>query len=243
MNQLKGIILAGGRGTRLLPITKVVSKHLLPVAGKPIIHYPIGTLKSIGIKDILIICGPEHTEQYIQVLGSGKELGVNFSYTVQHEPIGIAHGLSLAKSFAEGQKIAFILGDNIFGDSFKETADRFKKKEKGATIVLKQVSDPERFGVAEFGKNKIRNIIEKPQKAPSNWAVTGFYFYDNTVFDVIKTLKPSARGEYEITDVNNHYIKEGTMGFVKAKKFWIDAGTFESLHRANVLLAKNKKGY
>lgn len=239
---IKGIILAGGRGTRLWPITKVISKHLLPVGTKPVIYYPIMTLKNAGIKDVLVICGSEHTQQYVEVLGSGKEFGVNFSYTIQQRPGGIAQGLGLAKSFADGNPVALILGDNIFGDDLSDAVKKFSKKDKGGLIVLKKVPDPERFGVAEFDKKRqIKRVIEKPTKPPSDWVVTGFYLYDNRVFDVIKTLKPSARGEYEITDVNNFYIEDGTMDHFKAKKFWVDAGTFESLHLANILIRKNTK--
>ena len=238
---IKGVILAGGRGTRLWPITKVVSKHLFPVGDKPVIYYPIMTLKNAGIKDILIICGSEHTHQYMEVLGSGKEFGVKFSYTIQREPGGIAQGLGLAKPFADGKPVALILGDNIFGDDLSGAVKKFSKKDRGGLVVLKQVPDPKRFGVASFRKDgTIKNVVEKPKNPATDWAVTGFYLYDNRVFDVIKTLKPSARGEYEITDVNNWYIKEGTMDHFKAKKFWVDAGTFDSLHLANLLVRKHK---
>ncbi len=234
--------MAGGKGSRLLPITKVVGKHFMPVGDKAIIHYPILTLKKAGIKDILIVCGDEHTDQYVKLLGSGKEFGVNLYYTIQVEPLGIAHGLGLARSFAEGNPVALILGDNIFGDDLSDAVNKFSKKERGGLIVLKKVPDPQRFGVASFNKDgTIKNIIEKPKKPDTNWAVTGFYLYDNRVFDVIKKLKPSARGEYEITDVNNFYIKEGTMDHFKAKKYWVDAGTFDSLHLANILIRKNNK--
>ena len=237
---IKGVVLAGGKGTRLWPITKVAGKHFLPVGDKPIIYYPILTLKKAGVKDILVVCGPEHTEQYVKLLGSGEELGVNLYYTIQVEPKGIAHGLGLAKSFSDGHKIALILGDNIFGDSFEKEFASFDKKENGAAVVLKRVPDPERFGVAKFKGQKVERVIEKPKRPPSDWAVTGLYLYDNQVFNVIKDLKPSERGEYEITDVNNYYIKEGTMNFIKAKRYWIDAGTFESLHQANILVRKYK---
>ena len=238
---IKGVVLAGGKGTRLWPVTKVAGKHFLPVGDKPIIYYPILTLKKAGVKDILIVCGPEHTEQYVRLLGSGEEFGVNLYYTIQVEPIGIAHGLGLAKSFSDGKKIALILGDNIFGDEFSKAFADFDKKDSGATVVLKRVPDPQRFGVVKFKGQKVERVIEKPKNPPSNWAVTGLYLYVNRIFDVIKNLKPSARGEYEITDVNNHYINEGTMDFIKAKKFWIDAGTFESLHQANILIRKHQK--
>ena len=238
---IKGVVLAGGKGTRFLPITKVTGKHFLPVGDKPIIYYPILTLKDAGVKDILIVCGAEHTDQYVKLLGSGKEFGVNLYYTIQVEPLGIAHGLGLAKSFSDGHKIALILGDNIFGDEFSEAFANFDKRDQGAAVVLKKVSDPQRFGVVKIKDRKVERIIEKPKSPPSNWAVTGLYLYDNRVFDVIKTLKPSDRGEYEITDVNNHYINEGTMDFIKTKKFWIDAGTFDSLHQANILIRKHNK--
>ena len=239
---IKGVVLAGGRGTRLYPVTKVVGKHFLPVGDKTIIHYPILTLKKAGIKDILVVCGQEHTDQYVKLLGSGSELGVNLYYTIQVDPLGIAHGLGLARSFAEGHPVALILGDNIFGDDLSSAVKKFSKKDRGGLVVLKQVPDPKRFGVASFHKDgTIKNVVEKPKNPATDWAVTGFYLYDNRVFDVIKTLKPSARGEYEITDVNNWYIKEGTMDHFKAKKFWVDAGTFDSLHQANILIRKNKK--
>ena len=236
---IKGVILAGGKGTRLWPVTKVVGKHFLPVGDKTIIHYPILTLKNAGIRDILIVCGQEHTDQYVKLLGSGSDLGVNLCYTIQIDSLGIAHGLGLARSFAEGNPVALILGDNIFGDDLSVAVKKFSKKEKGGLVVLKKVSDPQRFGVASFCKDgSIKNIVEKPKKPQTNWAVTGFYLYDNRVFDMIKNLKPSARGEYEITDINNFYIKEGTMDYIKAKKYWVDAGTFESLHLANILVRK-----
>jgi len=238
---IKGVILAGGKGTRLWPITKIVGKHFLPVGDKAIIHYPILTLKKAGIKDILIVCGQEHTDQYVKLLGSGAEFGVNLYYTIQVEPLGIAHGLALAKNFAEGNPVALILGDNIFGDDLSFAVKKFSKKEKGGVVVLKKVLDPQRFGVASFHKDgSIKNIFEKPKKPQTSWAVTGFYLYDNRVFDIIKNLKPSTRGEYEITDVNNFYIKEGTMDYFKAKKYWVDAGTFDSLHLANILVRKFK---
>lgn len=238
---IKGVVLAGGSGIRLRPITKIMSKHLLPVGAEPLIYYPIKTLRDAGIKDILMVCGAEHTDQYLKILGSGRELGVRLSYTIQQKPVGIAQGLGLARSFAEGKKIALILGDNLFGDNFKDAVTSFKKKKRGAMVVIKEVKDPRRFGVVKFKGSNIAQVVEKPKRPPTNWAVTGLYLYDNRVFDVIKTLKPSGRGEYEITDVNNYYIKEGTMDFVKAKKFWIDAGTFDSLHQANLLIRRFAK--
>lgn len=237
---MKGIVLAGGKGTRLMPLTKVVNKNILPIYNKPLIYYPILTLRDAGVKEILIISGPGHAGQFLDLLGSGKELGVDLSYDIQEEPKGLAHGLAIAEDFADNGQIAFILGDNIFENSLKKAVDDFKKQPKGAKIVIKQVSDPERFGVVQFNKkgDKITKIIEKPKRPPTNWMVTGFYLYDNRVFDIIRKLKPSARNEYEITDVNNFYIKEGTMAYQKTKGRWIDAGTFDALLEANIFIAK-----
>ncbi len=240
---MKGIVLAGGKGTRLMPLTKVVNKNILPVYDKPLIYYPILTLRDAGIKNILIISGPGHAGQFLDLLGSGKELGVNLSYDIQEDPKGIAHGLAVAEDFADNDKIAFILGDNIFESTLKKAVDDFKKEENGAKIIIKKVHDPERFGVVKFDKkgNKIAKIFEKPKNPPTNWMVTGFYLYDNRVFDIIRKLNPSARGEYEVTDLNNYYVKEGTMTYEKINGRWIDAGTFDSLLEANILMAKNSK--
>lgn len=237
---MKGVVLAGGKGTRLMPLTKVVNKNILPVYNKPLIYYPILTLKGAGIKDILIISGPGHAGQFLDLLGSGKELGVDLSYDIQEEPKGIAHGLSIAEDFTDNSQVALILGDNIFEDNLKKAVDGFKKQVQGAKIIIKQVPDPERFGVVKFNRkgDKIAKIIEKPKRPPSNWMVTGFYLYDNRVFDIIRKLKPSGRGEYEITDLNNFYVKEGTMGYQKAKGKWLDAGTFDSLLEANIFVSK-----
>jgi glucose-1-phosphate thymidylyltransferase len=237
---MKGVVLAGGKGTRLLPLTKVVNKNILPIYNKPLIYYPILTLKEAGIRDILIISGPGHAGQFLDLLGSGKDLGVDLSYDIQEEPKGIAHGLAIAEDFADNGQVALILGDNIFGDSLKKAVDDFKKQEKGAKIIIKRVPDPERFGVVKFNRkgDKIAKIIEKPKNPPTNWMVTGFYLYDNRVFDIIKKLKPSGRGEYEITDLNNFYVKEGIMTYQKVKGKWIDAGVFDSLLEANIFIAK-----
>lgn len=237
---MKGVILAGGLGTRLHPLTKVINKNILPIYDKPLIYYPILTLRNAGVREILIISGRGHAGQFLDLLGSGKELGVDLSYDIQEEPKGLAHGLAVAEDFADNAPIAFLLGDNIYEENFKKAADDFKKQKKGAKIILKEVPDPERFGVPEFKGDKIINIVEKPKKAMSNWIVTGLYFYDARVFDVIRTLKPSARGEYEITDVNNCYLKERTLTYYKTKGEWIDAGTFDSLLRANNFISKNK---
>lgn len=238
---MKGIILAGGLGTRLRPLTNVVNKNILPIYDKPLIYYPILTLREAGIKEILIISGPGHAGQFLDLLGSGKELGVKFTYDIQEKPMGLAHGLGVAEDFADSDNVMFILGDNIFEENFKQALEDFKKQPKGAKIVLKQVADPKRFGVAEVEGDKIVSIEEKPEKPKSNWIVTGLYMYDNQVFDIIRTLKPSARGEYEITDVNNAYIKQGTMTFVKTKDEWIDAGTFDSLLKANIWASKQSR--
>ncbi|OGZ33767.1 MAG: spore coat protein [Candidatus Portnoybacteria bacterium RIFCSPLOWO2_12_FULL_39_9] len=235
---MKGVILAGGLGTRLRPLTKVINKSILPVYNKPLIYYPILTLRETGIKDILIISGPEHAGQFLDLLASGKELGVNLSYDIQEEPKGIAHGLAVAEDFADNGRVALILGDNIFEDSLVKAVQDFEKQEKGAKIIIKQMPNPERFGVVKLRGNKIVDIIEKPKRPPSNWMVTGFYLYDSRVFDMIRKLKPSGRGEYEITDLNNLYLKEGTLTYQKIKGRWIDAGTFDSLLEANNFVAK-----
>ena len=238
---MKGVIIAGGKGTRLYPLTKVVNKNILQVYDKPLIYYPILTLRDAGIKDILLISGPGHAGQFLDLLGSGKELGVDLSYDIQEEPKGVAHCIAVAEDFADNGPIAVILGDNIYEDNLKEAVDDFKKQGKGAKVALKQVHDPERFGVAELGGDKIVSIVEKPKKPKSNWIVVGFYLYDNRVFDVIRTLKISDRGEYEITDLNNKYLKEGTLTGYKLKGEWIDAGTFDSLLKANTFIAGKAK--
>jgi len=238
---MKGAVLAGGKGTRLYPLTKVINKNILPVYNKPLIYYPILTLRDAGIKEILIISGPGHAGQFLDLLGSGKKLGVDLSYDIQEEPKGIAHGLAVAEDFADNGSIALILGDNIYEDNLKNAVDDFKKQDKGAKIILKEVPNPKRFGVAEFKGDRIVGIIEKPEKPKSNWIVTGFYLYDNRVFDIVKELKPSTRGEYEITDLNNHYLKEGTLSHYKTRGEWIDAGTFDSLLQANNFVAKQQK--
>jgi glucose-1-phosphate thymidylyltransferase len=232
---MKGIILAGGTGSRLHPLTKVTNKHLLPVYNKPMIYYPLQTLINAGIKEILIVSGPGHAGHFVNLLGSGKEFGIKLSYEIQDEAGGIAQALGLAEDFADNESVCVILGDNIF----EEKID-IKDFEDGARIYLKEVQDPQRFGVAEINEeNKIKNIEEKPKNPKSNLAVTGLYIYDNKVFDIIKTLKPSERGELEITDVNNYYIKQGKIEAKIIKGYWSDAGTFESLFKASMLV-KNK---
>lgn len=235
---VKGIILAGGTGSRMYPCTKVTNKHLLPVWDKPMIYYPLRTLMNAGIKEVLIISGPGHAGHFVNMLGSGKEFGIRISYEIQDEAGGIAQALGLAENFADKENIVVILGDNIFEDDI----DLSNYKE-GAMVFLKEVKDPQRFGVAELDGDKIVSIEEKPKNPKSNYAVTGLYVYDKNVFSVIKTLKPSARGELEITDVQNAYIKNGLLNYSILKGFWSDAGTFDSLHRASNHVCRNKEKY
>jgi len=230
----KGVILAGGSGSRLRPLTKVTNKHLLPVGQKPMIYYPIEKLTSIGIEQILIVTGVEYMGDVVGLLGSGREFGCQFTYRVQDEAGGIAQALGLAENFA--QHIVVILGDNIFHASLKSYADNFIAQKTGARILLKQVSHPQRFGVAQISGNKVVNIEEKPKNPKSDYAVTGIYFYDTSVFDVIQTLKPSARGELEISDVNNAYIAKDQLRYDILDGWWSDAGTFESLKTVNELV-------
>lgn len=234
---MKGVILAGGNGRRLDPITHVTNKHLLAVYNKPMIFYPIQTLLNAGIKDILVVTGQEHAGGFLRLLGSGKAFGCRFAYEVQDEAGGIAQALGLAEDFVDGENCAVILGDNIYEDDFSDQIQNFER-ERGAHIFLKDIQDAYRFGVAEVNGDQIVNIEEKPKNPKTNFAVTGLYLYDSKVFSVIKTLKPSGRGELEITDVNNHYIQNGTMKFSFIKGDWTDAGTFESLFRANRVARK-----
>ena len=236
---MKGVILAGGNGTRLSPLTLVTNKHLLPVYKKPMIYWPLETLIQCGIKNILIVSGRGHAGHFVNLLGSGKKFGVNLSYEVQENAGGIAHALAIAEDFSDNGKIAVILGDNIFTDSkeIKNGVQRFKKQKRGSKIFLKSVPDANRFGVAEVRGGRVMNVEEKPAKPKSNLAVTGMYLYDNQVFDIIKKIKPSKRGELEITDVNNHYIKKNQMTYHVLDFEWTDAGTFDSLLRANMLAA------
>lgn len=236
---LKGIVLAGGTGSRLMPLTKVTNKHLLPVGCKPMIYYPIEKLIGAGIGEILIVTGTEHMGDMVTLLGSGKDFKCRFTYKVQDEAGGIAQALSLAENFAHGAPIAVILGDNIFEDSLRPYAEAFRAQRTGARIIGKEVGDPERFGVAEVAGDRVLSIAEKPTKPKSNIAVTGIYFYDAQVFDVIRTCAPSARGELEITDVNNAYIQRGELRFDRMSGWWSDAGTFASLAYVNGLVAQN----
>lgn len=233
---MKGVILAGGTGSRLFPLTKVTNKHLLPVGRKPMILHPVDKLIQAGIKDIVVVTGVEHMGAVVNLLGSGKDYGVRFGYKVQDEAGGIAQALGLVQDFIHDSKFVTILGDNIFSDDLNGFVDSFSAQKEGAKVLLKEVSDPGRFGVAELQGNKILGIEEKPKTPKSNYAVTGIYFYDATVFDVIKTLRPSGRGELEITDVNNYYIQRGTLTCDFFKGTWTDAGTFQSLYLANRLM-------
>ena len=223
---LRGIVLAGGTGSRLMPLTKVTNKHLLPVGRKPMIYYPIEKMTSIGIEEILIVTGIEHMGDVVSLLGSGKQFGCRFTYKVQDEAGGIAQALGLAENFAQGKSVVIILGDNLFEASLKDHADRFISQKIGARVLLKKVSNPKRFGVAQVSDGRITGIEEKPEKPKSDYAITGIYFYDNSVFDVIRALKPSARGELEITDVNNAYIEQGRLAYDILDGWWTDAGTF-----------------
>ena len=238
---MKGIVLAGGTGSRLYPLTKITNKHLLPVYDKPMIYYPIQTLVDAGISDILVVTGGKNAGDFLRLLANGKGFGLkHLAYAYQEGEGGIAEALGLAEHFAEGGKICVILGDNIIEGNILEAANDFRLRPRGAKILLKQVQDAERFGVAELDGDRIVGIEEKPTKPKSNYAVTGIYMYDGTVFDKIKELVPSGRGELEITDVNNAYIREGTMTFAGLPGWWTDAGTFESLLRASNLVANSR---
>ena len=234
----KGVILAGGTGSRLMPLTKVTNKHLLPIGKKPMIYYPIEKLTSIGIDKILIVTGVEYMGDVVGLLGSGREFGCQFTYKVQDEAGGIAQALGLAEGFSHGDHLVAILGDNIFEANLKQYADRFISQKIGARVLLKQVANPQRFGVAEISDGKVISIEEKPKKPRSDYIITGIYFYDDAVFDIIRTLKPSARGELEISDVNNVYIAKGQLEYDILDGWWTDAGTFESLNKANKLVIK-----
>lgn len=235
---MKGVILAGGTGSRLRPLTSVTNKHLLPVGRFPMIFHPIYKLVHSGIRDILVVTGREHMGDIVGLLGSGVKFGCRFTYKVQDEAGGIAQALGLAADFAGGRKICVILGDQVFEDSIAPFVDSFKRQQGGAKILLKEVPDAPRFGVAELSPDRkfVIGIEEKPAQPKGNLAVTGIYFYDNSVFDLIPTLKPSGRGELEITDVNNHYIRSSAMTWNLLEGEWTDAGTFSSLLRAGNLM-------
>lgn len=239
---MKGVILAGGRGTRLRPLTHITNKSLLPVYNKPMILYPLETLRNSGVRDILIVCGKDHSGHFMDFLGSGSEFGVNVSYAIQDNAGGMAQALQLAEDFADGGKVVVINGDNIFESDFSEdVSDFFKDNKKGAKIFLKEVKDPHRFGVAEIKGDKVVSVCEKPEKPKSNYAIVGFYIYDDTVFKKIKKLKPSKRGELEITDLNNIYMKENKLFYSILNGYWSDVGTFDSLlEAANWIAGKSK---
>jgi len=236
---MKGVILAGGTGSRMLPMTKATNKHLLPVGGKPMIYHPIEKLTGAGVDEILIVTGTEHMGGMVSTLGSGKDFGCEFTYRVQDQAGGIAQALGLAHSFVGADSMCVLLGDNIFTDPLNDAVSRFDRGDIEAMVVLKAVKDPRRFGVAELSENgdRILSIEEKPDVPKSDLAVTGIYFYSPGVFDVIKTLKPSARGELEVTDINSHYVGKGTMGHCVMDGSWTDAGTHKSYRAANDLMA------
>ncbi|MWV46685.1 NTP transferase domain-containing protein [Paenibacillus sp. HJL G12] len=232
---MKGIILAGGTGSRLYPLTKVTNKHLLPVGKYPMIFHSVYKLKEASIDDILIVTGKEHMGDVVNLLGSGREMGVTFTYKVQDEAGGIAQALDLAESFVGEDQMVVILGDNVFEDDLSPFVQNFRLQNEGAKILIQEVQDPKRFGVPEINGQQIVSIEEKPSAPKSNYAVTGIYMFDHHVFDIVKTLIPSARGELEITDVNNAYINRNQLTFDVLKGWWTDAGTHPSLARANEL--------
>jgi len=236
---MKGIILAGGIGTRLYPLTRVTNKHLLPIGKEPMIYHSIKQLVSADIRSILIVTSKEHMGDVVNLLGSGEEFGCDLTYKVQEKAGGIAHALSLAENFANNGKIAVILGDNIFEYSIKPYKDGFLRQKEGARVLLKEVGDPERYGIAALDEYHVLSIEEKPNNPKTNFAVVGMYFYDNKVFNIIKNLEPSERGELEITSVNNVYIKLNELKYDIVKGRWTDAGTFESIIDASEILNSN----
>jgi glucose-1-phosphate thymidylyltransferase len=236
---MKGVVLAGGLGSRLFPLTKVTNKHLLPVYNEPMIYYPIKTLVNAGIEEILIVTGGNNAGEFLRLLGNGSEFGLkHLNYTYQEGEGGIAAALSLAEHFADNGKIVVVLGDNIIEKNIRKAVDAFRKQKDGARIMLREVPDPQRFGVPVFEGDRIVRVEEKPAKPASQYAVIGIYMYDERVFDFIKTLKPSQRGELEITDVNNFYIHDGKMEWDIIDGWWSDAGTFESLQYTGNMVAK-----
>jgi glucose-1-phosphate thymidylyltransferase len=235
---MKGVVLAGGTGSRLNPLTRVTNKHLLPVYDKPMVYYPIQTLVNAGIEEILLVTGGRNAGDFLRLLGNGKAFGLkHLNYTYQEGEGGIAEALGLAEYFAAGESICVILGDNILENNICQAVENFKKQKDGAKLLLKEVDDAGRFGVAEVRGNRVVGIEEKPRSPKSNYAVIGVYLYDSTVFEKIRRLKPSGRGELEITDVNNFYIDESKLSWELLEGWWTDAGTFESLLRANQLVA------
>ena len=236
---MKGVVLAGGTGSRLFPITRVTNKHLLPIYNKPMVYYPIQTLVNAGIQQILLVTGGKNAGEFLRLLGNGRDFGLkHLNYTYQEGEGGIAEALGLAEHFASGESVCVILGDNIIENNICHAVEEFAKQKTGATILLKEVPDAERFGVAEVRGNYVVGIEEKPRAPKSNYAVIGVYLYDATVFEKIRRLKPSGRGELEITDVNNFYVQEGTLTYEILDGWWTDAGTFDSLLLANNLVAE-----
>jgi glucose-1-phosphate thymidylyltransferase len=236
MTTLRGVILAGGKGTRLGELTRVTNKHLLPVGTMPMVYHPLKKLVGAGVRDIMLVSGTEHMGDFVELLGSGRDHGCSLTYRVQDEAGGIAQALGLAESFCHGSRTFVILGDNIFHDSLNSLLDAANRYPNWAWVALKQVSDPGRYGVAELKGDRIIGIEEKPQQPKSDFAVAGIYLYPPDVFEIIKTLKPSRRGELEITDVNRHYLEFQRLGFSILKGYWTDAGTFDSLNHANHLV-------
>ncbi|MCZ8513610.1 sugar phosphate nucleotidyltransferase [Paenibacillus filicis] len=239
---MKGILLAGGTGTRLRPMTTILNKHLLPVGKYPMIHYALCKMAEAGIRDILLVIGKPSAGLYTEYIGSGAAWGLQVSYRIQEEAGGIAQALGLAESFAGcGEKLMVVLGDNLFEDSLQEAVKAFEHNDKGAHVFLKKVGDPGRYGVPELVNGRISRILEKPERPPSKYAVTGIYLYESDVFDIIRTLKPSARGELEITDVNNVYAAEGRLGYSLLSGWWTDAGTHRSLLEAGIRLMEREE--
>lgn len=237
---MKGVILAGGLGTRLRPMTQVTNKHLLPVYDRPMIYYPIGTLLGAGIDEILVVTGGEHAGDFLKLLKNGRHLGIrHLEYAYQEGEGGIADALKLAEDFADGEKVCVVLGDNLLQYGIRDAADRFRNQEDGCKLLLKQVEDPERFGVVRLENGRITEIVEKPESPPSDLAVTGIYFYDATVFQMCNELIPSHRGELEITDVNNAYLQRGNLSHDLVDGWWTDAGTIPSLFRASMLVSES----
>jgi glucose-1-phosphate thymidylyltransferase len=237
---MKGVVLAGGTGSRLHPLTKITNKHLLPIYDKPMIYYPIETLVDAGIRDILVVTGGKNAGDFLRLLANGKAFGLShLDFTYQEGEGGIADALALAEHFADGKPLCVILGDNIVEGSIRQAVEDFRRQERGARILLREVSDAERFGVAEIVGDRIVGIEEKPKKPKSNYAVTGIYMYDPTVFDIIRKLKPSGRGELEITDVNNAYIKRSQLAYDILDGWWADAGaSHEKLLETSLLIAQ-----
>lgn len=232
---MRGVVLAGGTGSRLFPLTKVTNKHLLPVGKYPMIYHPVAKLRQAGVRQILIVTGREHMGDVVNLLGSGSDFNVSFTYRVQDEAGGIAQALSLAEDFASRQKVCVILGDNVFEDDLTPYVTKYSAQTRGAMVMLKSVGDPTRFGVAEVADGRIVGVEEKPKAPKSDLAVTGIYFYDARVYEVVRTLKPSGRGEMEITDVNAAYMREGELEYAMFQGWWSDAGTPSSFLAANEL--------